>query len=110
MWRFVYAKSGSVNPEEGYIEYNPVCFVTPSSRQAACDELNKIIGYERFTVKDAEADILKTQQKSNSDKQAVEEELAKQKEAEKKTAGAVKNNASTKPANTTTPANKPIVK
>ena len=111
MWRFVYTKSGSVNPEEGYTEYNPVCFVTPPSRQAACDELNKIIGYERFTVKDAEADILKAQQKSNSDKQAVEEEIAKQKEAEKKTAGAVKNNASTKPANTTkTPTNKPVTK
>ena len=104
MWRFVYAKSGSVNPDEGYTEYNPVCFVTPSSRQSACDELNTIIGYERFTVKDAEAEILAAQQKSNSDKQEAEKEAAQQEETEKKAAEAAKNKASNKPANNTTTA------
>lgn len=109
MWRFMYSKTDSLDGVTAYQEYNPVCFVSPSSRQSACDELNEYIGYERFTVEDAEKQVNEWIQAEENKKREEEkqkkaaEEAAKKKAEEeaKKKAGA---KTTTPAATTTTPA------
>lgn len=109
MWRFMYSKTDSLDGVTAYQEYNPVCFVSPSSRQSACDELNEYIGYERFTVEDAEKQVNEWIQAEENKKREEEkqkkaaEEAAKKKAEEeaKKKAGAT---TTTPAATTTTPA------
>lgn len=45
MWKF---NNSTMNDGKSYMAYSPVDFVSPSTKDQAREELNKIVGYEKF--------------------------------------------------------------